>query len=315
MKPKVFVDGEHGTTGLQIRARLRKRADLDILSVPEAERRNRERRADLLKQADIAILCLPDQASREAVAILDGVDSTRIIDTSSAHRVAPGWTYGFAEMDPAQRERIESARQVANPGCYPTGALALIRPLVQAGILPADYPVAVNGISGYTGGGKQMIALMEDKDNADHIDAPHFLYGLALQHKHVPEMQRYGLLQRRPIFTPSVGRFPQGMIVQLPLCLDLLKGSRSVRTIHEALADHYAGQEIVQVASLEESAALPRLAPTGLAGTDIMRLYVFGTEGKGQVNLVALLDNLGKGASGAAVQNMDLMLGAGDGGA
>jgi N-acetyl-gamma-glutamyl-phosphate reductase len=309
MKPKVFIDGEHGTTGLQIRSRLANRDDLAVLSIPEAERRNTNMRADLLKEADIAILCLPDEASREAVAILDGHNSTRVIDTSTAYRVHPDWAYGFAEMDKMQGGKIAGARLVANPGCYPTGAISLIRPLVEAGILPADHPVTVNAVSGYTGGGKQMIAQMEDETRDDHIAAPHFLYGLTLAHKHVPEMKQHGLLERRPIFSPSVGRFPQGMLVQVPLYLGDLEGAPSLADIHAALAAHYEGQEIVQVVPLAESAKLARVDPTELAGTDLMRLYVFGTDGQGQVNLVASLDNLGKGASGAAVQNMDLMLG------
>lgn len=309
MKPKIFIDGEHGTTGLQIRTRLAARDDLAVLSIPEAERRNLDLRAERLHEADVAILCLPDDASKEAVRILEGNNSTRIIDTSTAHRVHPDWAYGFAEMDAAQRQRIADARLVANPGCYPTGAISLIRPLVAAGILPADYPVSVNAVSGYTGGGKQMIAQMEDASRPDHIASPHFLYGLPLMHKHVAEMKQHGLLERRPIFAPSVGRFAQGMIVQVPLHLADLNGAASIGDIHATLAAHYAGQDIVEVVPLATSAKLDRLDPTELADTDNMKLYVFGTEGQGQLNLVALLDNLGKGASGAAVQNMDLMLG------
>ena len=309
MKPKIFIDGEHGTTGLQIRARLAKRGDLDVISIPEAERRNKAMREDFLKSADIAILCLPDDAAKEAVALLDGHNSVRVIDTSTAHRVDPDWAYGFAEMDKAQTSRIASARLVANPGCYPTGAIGLIRPLAAAGILPADYPVTVNAVSGYTGGGKQMIAQMENSANPDHISSAHFLYGLPLQHKHVAEMKMHGLLGARPIFSPSVGRFAQGMLVQVPLHLGNLNGGASLETIHAALADHYAGQSIVEVMPLAAGRALTRLDPEELNDRDTMRLYVFGTEGKGQVNLVAQLDNLGKGASGAAVQNMDLMLG------
>jgi N-acetyl-gamma-glutamyl-phosphate reductase len=308
MPPKIFIDGEHGTTGLQIRNRLAARRDLDVLSIPEAERRNSAMRADFLKQADIAILCLPDDAAREAVQMLDGVNSTRVIDTSTAHRTHPDWVYGFAEMETAQKDRIAGARLVANPGCYPTGAIALVRPLVAAGILPSDYPVTVNAVSGYTGGGKQLIAQMEDEQNPNHIAAPHFLYGLTLHHKHVPEMKVHGLLENTPIFSPSVGRFAQGMIVQVPLYLSDLNGSPSLDAVHAALAAHYADQAIVEVVPLEESRKLARIDPTELNGTDRMKLYVFGTEGDGQANLVALLDNLGKGASGAAVQNMDLML-------
>lgn len=309
MKPKIFIDGEHGTTGLHIRTRLGQRDDLDILSIPEAERRNKSLREEMLKAADIAILCLPDDAAKEAVALLEGTNSTRIIDTSTAHRVDPDWAYGFAELTAGQRDKIAGARLVANPGCYPTGAIGLIRPLVEAGILPADYPVSVNAVSGYTGGGKQMIAQMEDAANPEHIAAPHFLYGLTLAHKHVPEMQAHGLLARRPIFSPSVGRFAQGMIVQVPLHLSDLNGAPSLRDLHDALVAHFASQSIVEVVPLADSAAASRIDPTTLNDTDGMRLYVFGTEGKGQANLVAVLDNLGKGASGAAVQNMDLMLG------
>ncbi|MBA3446526.1 MAG: N-acetyl-gamma-glutamyl-phosphate reductase [Pseudaminobacter sp.] len=309
MKPKIFIDGEHGTTGLQIRTRLAGRSDLEMLSIPEAERRNMDMRADFLKSADIAILCLPDDASKEAAGILEGHNATRIIDTSTAFRTHPDWAYGFAEMDSSQREKIAAARQVANPGCYPTGAISLIRPLVAAGILPADYPVAVNAVSGYTGGGKQMIAQMEDASREDHIAAPHFLYGLTLQHKHVAEMQQHGLLDRRPIFSPSVGKFAQGMIVQVPLHLSDLNGAPSLGEIHAALAAHYSGQGIVEIVPLATSAKLARIDPTELNDTDRMKLFVFGAEGQGQVNLVALLDNLGKGASGAAVQNMGLMLG------
>ncbi|OLP59929.1 N-acetyl-gamma-glutamyl-phosphate reductase [Xaviernesmea oryzae] len=310
MKPKIFIDGEHGTTGLQIRARMAEREDVELLSIPEAERRNAALREDLLNTADIAILCLPDDASREAVAMVSGNDSVRIIDTSTAHRTAPDWVYGFAEMDKAQAEKIKGARFVANPGCYPTGAIGLLRPLRQAGLLPERYPVSVNAVSGYTGGGKQMIAQMEDPAHPDAISSPNFLYGLTLKHKHVPEMQTHGLLARAPIFAPSVGRFPQGMIVQIPLFLGDLGTGATLESLHAALVAHYAGQSIVTVVPLEDSATLARVDAVELAGKDTMKLFVFGTSGGAHVNLVALLDNLGKGASGAAVQNMDLMLSA-----
>jgi N-acetyl-gamma-glutamyl-phosphate reductase len=310
MKPKIFIDGEHGTTGLQIRTRMADRSDVELLSIPEAERRNAALREDLLNSADIAILCLPDDASKEAVAMTAANNNVRIIDTSTAFRVHPDWAYGFAEMDPSQDDKIRSARYVANPGCYPTGAIGLVRPLRMAGILPESYMITVNAVSGYTGGGKQMIAQMEDPDNPDHIDAPHFLYGLPLKHKHVPEMKLHGMLERSPIFSPSVGKFPQGMIVQVPLFIDHLASGSTLETVHKALVDHYAGQDIVEVVPLEVSAKLPRVNAVELAGKDTMKLYVFGTPGGEQINLVALLDNLGKGASGAAVQNMDLMLSA-----
>ena len=308
MAAKIFIDGEHGTTGLQIRSRMAGRRDVDLLSIPEAERRNAAMREDLLNSADIAILCLPDDASKEAVAMLAGNESVRIIDTSTAFRTAEGWAYGFAEMDALQAAAIRAARHVANPGCYPTGAIGLIRPLVAAGILPATHPVTVNAVSGYTGGGKQLIAQMEQADHAEHIDSPHFLYGLTLTHKHVPEMQIHGKLSRPPLFSPSVGKFPQGMIVQVPLFLEDLAAGTTLETIHAALVDHYAGQDIVTVVPLAESRAMARVNAVELAGQDTMKLFVFGTPGKPHVNLVALLDNLGKGASGAAVQNMDLML-------
>ncbi|GES44878.1 N-acetyl-gamma-glutamyl-phosphate reductase [Rhizobium dioscoreae] len=310
MAPKIFIDGEHGTTGLQIRTRMADRRDVELLSIPEAERRNAAMREDMLNSADIAILCLPDDASKEAVKMVAGNNNVRVIDTSTAFRIHPDWAYGFAEMDSNQGSKIKAARFVANPGCYPTGAIGVIRPLRAAGILPTDYPVTVNAVSGYTGGGKQMIAQMENPDHPDAITAPHFLYGLPLTHKHVPEMTTHGLLERAPIFSPSVGRFPQGMIVQVPLHLGDLAEGATLESIHAALVEHYAGQDIVQVVSLDESRALPRVNAVELAGKDTMKLFVFGTPGGAQVNLVALLDNLGKGASGAAVQNMDLMLSA-----
>ncbi|OQP88249.1 N-acetyl-gamma-glutamyl-phosphate reductase [Rhizobium rhizosphaerae] len=310
MKPKIFIDGEHGTTGLQIRTRMAGRDDVELLSIPEAERRNAQLREELLNSADIAILCLPDDASREAVAMVKGNETVRIIDTSTAHRVAPDWAYGFAEMDKDQADKIRAARFVANPGCYPTGAIGLLRPLRQAGLLPDSYPVSVNAVSGYTGGGKQMIAQMEDANHPEAISSPNFLYGLTLKHKHVPEMQTHGLLARAPIFAPSVGRFPQGMIVQIPLFLEDLGTGATLESLHAALTAHYAGQSIVTVVPLEESAKMARVDAVELAGQDTMKLFVFGTPGGAHVNLVALLDNLGKGASGAAVQNMDLMLSA-----
>lgn len=308
MKPKIFIDGEHGTTGLQIRTRLAGRTDLEVLSIPEQERRNKDLRADLLRSADIAILCLPDDASREAVVLLEG-HNTRIIDTSTAHRTHPNWVYGFAELENTQSQRIREARLVANPGCYPTGAISLIRPLRDAGLMHGDYPVTVNAVSGYTGGGKQMIAQMEDTNHPEHMKENNFLYGLTLKHKHLPEMQVYGKLDHAPIFAPSVGRFAQGMIVQVPVYLDLLKGKPSLNDVHNALKTHYAGQKIVRVVPLDESATMSRIDAELLTDTDGMNLYVFGSEGGKLVNLVAVLDNLGKGASGAAVQNMNLMLG------
>ncbi|MEZ5872655.1 MAG: N-acetyl-gamma-glutamyl-phosphate reductase [Nitratireductor sp.] len=310
-KPRIFIDGEHGTTGLQIRQRLAGRSDLEVLSIPEAERRNPDFRNRVLNEADIAILRLPDDASREAVAMLAaaGNETTRIIDTSTAHRTADGWVFGFAELTRGQREAIARARHVSNPGCYSTGAIALLRPLVESQVMPPQYPVTVNAVSGYTGGGKQLIAQMEDTGRDDHIASASYLYALGLAHKHVPEIQSRAGLKRRPIFTPNVARYAQGMLVNVPLHLDLLNGSPELEAVHAILASHYAGQDIVEVVPLEQSARLSRIDPEELRGTDRMRLYVLGTPGAGQVNLVASLDNLGKGASGAAVQNMEIMLG------
>ncbi len=310
MAPKIFIDGEHGTTGLQIRQRLAERRDIELLSIPEAERRNAAMREDLLNSADIAILCLPDDASIEAANMTAANNNVRLLDASTAFRVNPDWAYGFAEMDKAQAEKIRSARHVSNPGCYPTGAVALLRPLRAAGIIPDAYPISVNAVSGYSGGGKGMIAQMEDNSRDDHISSPNFVYGLTLKHKHVPEMTVHGMLTRAPLFSPSVGRFIQGMIVQVPLFLEDLRGSQTIETIHEALVAHYADQSIVEVVPLETSASMPRVNAVELVGQDTMKLFVFGTPGGDHVNLVALLDNLGKGASGAAVQNMDLMLSA-----
>ncbi|KPF56118.1 N-acetyl-gamma-glutamyl-phosphate reductase [Rhizobium sp. AAP116] len=310
MAAKIFIDGEHGTTGLQIRTRLADRRDIELLSIPEAERRNEKMREDMLNSADIAILSLPDDASKQAYEMTAANNNVRLLDASTAFRVHPDWAYGFAEMDKAQKAKIQSARYVSNPGCYPTGAIGLIRPLRAAGILPDGYPISVNAVSGYTGGGKQMIAQMEDKTHPEHLAANNFLYGLTLKHKHVPEMQTHGLLDRAPLFAPSVGRFAQGMIVQVPLFLEDLSAGTTVESIHAALVGHYAGQDIVSVVSLGESAKLPRVDAEELVGQDTMKLFVFGTPGGAHVNLVALLDNLGKGASGAAVQNMDLMLSA-----
>ena len=309
MAAKIFIDGEHGTTGLQIRERLAGRTDLHLLSIPMEERRNEALREQMLKDADIAILCLPDDAARQAVAL--AADSgTRFIDASTAHRTNPDWVFGFAEMKPGQGERIAGAQFVSNPGCYSTGAISIIAPLTAAGQLQGDYPVTINAVSGYTGGGKAMIAQMEQPDSADAIHANHFAYALTLAHKHVPEIMMHGGLTRRPIFTPAVGRFAQGMLVNIPLFTDLMAGKPSMAAIHEALAAHYTGQDVVEVVAPADGVAMPRIDAEELTGSDRLKIYVLGTEGKGQVNLIASLDNLGKGASGAAVQNLNLMIAA-----
>ena len=305
MAPKIFIDGEHGTTGLQIIERLKDRDDLELLSIPHAERHNKDVRRELLNAADIAILCLPDDGAREAVEMVSG-GTTRIIDASTAHRVNPDWVFGFKELVPGHDKAIAEARFVSNPGCYSTGAIALLRPLTDAGILPSDTLVTINAVSGYTGGGKAMIAQMEDPSRDDAITAPHFVYALGLKHKHVPEITLHGRLEHAPIFSPSVGRFPQGMNVQIPFHMAALNAN-SRSDVQQALAAHYASSAHVRVASLDESDGIARLDPTLLAGGDNMDLHVFGHDE--QINLIAVLDNLGKGASGACVQALELMIG------
>jgi len=304
---KIFIDGEHGTTGMQIRNRLAKRVDINILSIPEADRRNADLRVDYLRAADIVILCLPDDAAQSAVQLLER-HAIRIIDSSTAHRTASNWVYGFAEMTKGQKQRISAARHVANPGCYPTGAISLIRPLREAGLLGEDYPVSINAVSGYTGGGKQLIARMEDASRTDAIHANHFLYGLTLKHKHVPEIMVHSQLSKTPVFTPSVGRFAQGMIVCVPVHLRLLVKKADPSAIHEILCAHYHGQDIVEVVPREDVLSILHIDAEEMARTDRMKLYVTGNDDREIVNLVAVLDNLGKGAAGAAVQNLDLML-------
>ena len=306
MVATVFIDGEAGTTGLQIRTRLEARRDIELVSIDPAKRKDPEARRDMLNGADAVILCLPDEAAKEAVSLIES-KSVRVVDASTAHRVAPGWDYGFPEMSRAQRGAIAGSSRVSNPGCYPTGFIALVRPFVEVGIVPRDWPVSVNAVSGYTGGGKAMIAEFESEADPTYTRVPYRIYGLTQKHKHVPEMQKHAGLAHAPIFAPSVGRYAQGMIVEVPLALHALPGAPSLRRVHEALKDAYTDETFVEVASLEEAAALKTLDPEGLNGTNRMKLFVFGNDE--QARAVALLDNLGKGASGAAVQNMNLMLG------
>ncbi len=308
MKPKLFIDGEHGTTGLQIRERLADRSDLEMISLAQEDRRDFEKRKALLSQCDIAILCLPDDAAREAVGLIEEIGSNcTIIDTSTAHRTAPDWAFGFAELDRDQASKIANSKRISNPGCYSTGAIALLKPIIDTGIMNKDMAVTINAVSGYTGGGKQLIAQMEDASNENHISTSFHLYALAMKHKHVPEIMARTGLQKTPLFMPSVARFPQGMLVSIPLHLEQLNFA-SAETLHGALSVHYDGCEFVQVASLNEAAEANHVRPEEFKDRNDMKLWVFSNEESGFVNLVAQLDNLGKGASGAAVQNLDLVL-------
>ncbi|MEO1045494.1 MAG: N-acetyl-gamma-glutamyl-phosphate reductase [Pseudomonadota bacterium] len=305
MSLTVFIDGAAGTTGLKIRERLEQHDALSLLSLSDQDRRNPDRRRDILNAADIAILCLPDDAAREAVAMVEG-GTTRIIDASSAHRTDKDWVYGFAELDPQQFDAISGARFVSNPGCYPTGFVALVAPLVDAGLVPADYPFTVHAVSGYSGGGKALIGRMEE----DEPDIAWRGYGLDMMHKHLPEMTLHAGLAHAPIFSPAVVHAYRGMAVEVPLHIGGTSDVAGADALHERLAEHYAHAPLVTVRPLvNDGAPEELLIRTGTLGDDRLKLSVFSRADGRQARLFAMLDNLGKGASGAAVQNLNIMAG------
>jgi len=305
---KVFIDGAAGTTGLEIRERLQGRREIELVILDEQRRKDPSARRDALNGSDVVILCLPDDAAREAVGLITN-PAVRVIDPSTAHRVSEGWVFGFPELEKNRRDELRRAKRVTNPGCYSTGFLAIVRPLVRASIIPADWPLLCNAVSGYSGGGRSMIAEFEDKAASNYTREVVRTYGLGLEHKHVDEMRSHAGLTHRPLFAPTVGRFYRGMLVEIPLQLWALPGNPSVETVHRALADSYAGEALIEVASLQESAAKKTVDAEELKDTNRLKLYVFGNDAQRQARVIAVLDNLGKGAAGACVQNLNVMMG------
>lgn len=309
MTTSIFIDGAEGTTGLQIRIRLEGRNDISLLTLSESDRKDTEKRRAMLNACDIAILCLPDAAAIDAVSMIDNPD-VRVIDASTAHRTADGWDYGFPEMDAGHAAIIASSKRVANTGCYAVASIAMLHPLVSDGVMPADWPVSINAVSGYSGGGKKMIAGFEDASAPDPIDDTFFAYGLGLAHKHIPEIVKWSGLKTNPLFVPSVAKYRQGMLVQIPLHLSALPGTPSPADVHDNLASHYEGRQFVTVADLVQGNSSIQLSPEAVNGTNELRLHVFANGDGSQAVVMGVLDNLGKGASGQAVQCMNLMMGA-----
>ena len=308
MSVKVFIDGAAGTTGLEIRERLQGRDGIELTVLDDVSRKDARARAAALNEADIVILCLPDDAAREAVTLITN-PNVRVIDPSTAHRVAEGWVFGFPELEPKRREELRHAMRVTNPGCYSTGFLSIVRPLIRGGIMPPGWPVVCNAVSGYSGGGRGMIAEFEDAKAANFTAETFRTYGLTLEHKHIEEMRVHAGLLHRPLFAPSVGRFYRGMMVEIPLQLWALPGNPSVAAVHASLTDSYRSEKLIEVASLAEGHAKKTLDPEELKSTDRLKIYVFGNEPQRQARIVAVLDNLGKGAAGACVQNLNVMMG------
>ena len=305
---KIFIDGEVGTTGLQILDRLKGRKEFDVLHLAEKQRKEIAARAEMINAADICILCLPEDASRDAVSLIQN-DVTKVIDASIAFRTDPDWDYGFPEYSSNQSEVISKSKRVSNPGCYACASIAIIHPLVTSGVLPSDFPVNINAVSGYSGGGKNLIAAFEGQHSEAKINSTFYLYGLGLSHKHTPEIQKWCGLDNAPLFVPSVGRFSQGMLVSVPLQLWQLKNNLTSNEIQEVLKEHYLGQPFVKVHSLPDTANIENIDPEELNGSNMLNIYIFANDKNAQAVICAQLDNLGKGASGQAVQNLNLMLG------
>jgi len=304
----LFIDGQAGTTGLQILDRLKDRDEFEIMHLADKHRKDIKARAEMLNDADVCILCLPEEASRESVNLIES-EKTRVIDASIAYRTNPDWVYGFPEYKDGQREIIASSKRVTNPGCYACASISIIYPLIAADILPRNFPITINAVSGYSGGGRSLIAGFEDKDASNYTDSKFFLYSLELSHKHTPEIQTWCGLDHAPLFVPSVARFSQGMLVSVPLQLRQLEGNFSGDDFHSALQNHYASCPFINVRHKGEIAGLEKLDPEDVNDSNMLNIYVLTNDESHQVVICAQLDNLGKGASGQAVQNLNLMLG------